>query len=79
MNECHTLCDRSSSVAPYCALMAQSEMPKSEFLQIRLTPKDKERIEAAAAAEHLDPSTWARRVLLISLEQQKKAGRQERK
>jgi hypothetical protein len=43
-------------------------MPKTEFLQIRLTPKDRQRIERAAAADHLDTSTWARRVLLKHLD-----------
>jgi predicted DNA binding CopG/RHH family protein len=38
--------------------------PKSEFLQIRLTPSDRERIARAASSEHLEPSTWARQVLL---------------
>lgn len=39
-------------------------MPRTEFLQIRLTPADRQRLEALAAAEHLDTSTWARRELL---------------
>ena len=34
---------------------------RTAFLQIRLTPADRERIDQAAAAEHLDSSTWARR------------------
>jgi len=48
--------------------MAKREPTKREFLQVRLTPGDKERIEAAAAAEHLAPSTWARRVLMKALD-----------
>jgi uncharacterized protein (DUF1778 family) len=43
-------------------------MPKTEFLQIRLTPEQRDALERAAAAEHLDMSTWARRVLLKALE-----------
>jgi hypothetical protein len=39
-------------------------MAKTEFLQIRLTPEDRNRIEGAAAAEHLEPSTWARQAIL---------------
>lgn len=42
-------------------------MPKTEFLQIRLTPEDRRRIGEVAAAQHLDPSTWARQVLLRAL------------
>jgi hypothetical protein len=41
---------------------------KTEFLQIRVTPEEHERIRRAAKADHLDKSTWARRVLLIALE-----------
>ena len=43
-------------------------MPKTEFLQIRLTPAQRERIRSAAEADHLDMSTWARRALLIASE-----------
>lgn len=43
-------------------------MPKSEFLQIRLSPADRERVQRAAEREHLDASTWARRVLLTELD-----------
>lgn len=39
-------------------------MPKTEFLQVRLTPEDRRRVERVAAAVHLEPSTWARQVLL---------------
>lgn len=39
---------------------------KTEFLQIRLTERDRERIWSAAAADHLDPSAWARRILLAA-------------
>lgn len=43
-------------------------MPKTEFLQIRLTPEDLDRIRRVAKAEHLETSTWARRVLLKEVE-----------
>jgi hypothetical protein len=39
-------------------------MPKTEFLQIRCSPEDRERMQKAADSEHLDLSTWARRILL---------------
>lgn len=38
--------------------------PKTDFLQIRVTPDDKRRMDDAATAAHLDTSTWARQVLL---------------
>lgn len=44
-------------------------MAKTEFLQIRLTPEDRERIWHAAAADHLDASTWARRAILRAVEE----------
>lgn len=43
-------------------------MAKTEFLQIRLSPADRERIERAALSEHLDLSTWARQAILSRLE-----------
>lgn len=42
--------------------------PKTEFLQIRLTLKDRERIARIASSEHLEPSTWARQILLKFVE-----------
>jgi len=42
--------------------------PKTDFLQIRVAPDDKRRIDDAAAAAHLDTSTWARQVLLQAVE-----------
>lgn len=44
-------------------------MARTEFLQIRLTPEDRRRIERAADAEHLDLSTWARRVILLAVDE----------
>ena len=43
-------------------------MAKTEFLQIRFSPKDRERLLDAAAANYLDPSTWARQVILKAIE-----------
>lgn len=43
-------------------------MSKTQFLQIRLSPEDRDRVERVASAEHLEPSTWARRVLLLSVD-----------
>ena len=42
-------------------------MPKTEFLQIRLTPEDRERLRRAAASDFIDVSTWARRAILQAL------------
>ncbi len=44
-------------------------MAKTQFLQIRFTPEDRDRIWDAATADHLDPSTWARRIILQALSQ----------
>lgn len=44
-------------------------MPRTEFLQIRITPEDRERFRRVAEAEHLDLSTWARRTLLQAVDQ----------
>ena len=44
-------------------------MPRTEFLQIRITPEDRERLQRVAEAEHLDLSTWARRTLLQAVDQ----------
>jgi hypothetical protein len=44
-------------------------MPRTEFLQIRVTPEDRERFRRVAQAEHLDLSTWARRTLLQAIDQ----------
>ncbi len=47
-------------------------MPKTEFLQIRVSPGDKGRIEQAAEAQYLDASTWARAVILRAVEEWEK-------
>lgn len=43
-------------------------MPKTEFLQIRLTPEDRARLRRAAHSDFLEVSTWARRAILQALE-----------
>jgi len=43
-------------------------MAKTEFLQIRCSPEDRDRLLRAAQSEHLELSTWARRVLLQAVE-----------
>ena len=48
-------------------------MAKTEFLQIRLSPDDRDRIWRVAGADHLDPSTWARRIILQAIETWEKA------
>lgn len=45
-----------------------AEEPRTEFLQIRLTPEERARIQRVAEAEHLEMSTWARRELLKAIE-----------
>lgn len=49
--------------------------PKTDFLQIRVTPDDKRRMDEAASASHLDTSTWARQVLLHAVERAKQDNR----
>mgnify|MGYP001208024547 CR=1 FL=1 len=44
-------------------------MAKTEFVQIRVSPEDRERIRQAAVADHLDASTWARRIILQAVEE----------
>lgn len=44
-------------------------MAKTVFLQIRLTPEDRQRIDRVAATDHLDSSTWARRLVLKALDE----------
>jgi hypothetical protein len=44
-------------------------MAKTEFLQIRVSPDDLIRIREAAEADHLDTSTWARRVILRAVDE----------
>ena len=43
-------------------------MPKTEFLQIRMTPESRRRLSRVAEADHLDESTWARRTILQALD-----------
>lgn len=44
-------------------------MAKTVFLQIRITPQDRDRLKVAATQDYLDLSTWARRVLLSKLDE----------
>lgn len=47
-------------------------VPKTRFLQIRLSPEDRDRVDAAAAGSFLDASTWARQVILRALDDEEK-------
>jgi uncharacterized protein (DUF1778 family) len=51
---------------------ARRAKPKTDFLQIRLTPDDRILVDQAARAEHLDTSTWARQVILKAAEAQRR-------
>jgi len=48
-------------------------MAKTEFLQIRLAPADRDRVRRAADTEHLDVSTWARQKILQAVEEWEEA------
>lgn len=52
-------------------------MTKTSFLQIRLSPEDRERIDRVAKADHLDSSTWARRAILRAVEDWEEDSRAE--
>ena len=43
-------------------------MAKEQFLHIRFSQQDKKRVAAAATANHLDTSTWARQVIMRAVE-----------
>ncbi len=49
-------------------------MAKEQFLHIRFSQEDKKRVEAAATANHLDTSTWARQVIMRAVERVEKEG-----
>jgi len=60
---------RKGSLRTFKGRMSSPRRPKprsvkTEFLQIRLSANDRTRIQRAAAANYLDPSTWARQILL---------------
>jgi hypothetical protein len=48
-------------------------MAKTEFLQIRFSPQDRQRLINAAAGNHLDPSTWARQIIMVAIEDWEKS------
>lgn len=48
-------------------------MAKTEFLQIRFSPQDRQRLFHAAAGNHLDPSTWARQLIMLAIEDWEKS------
>jgi hypothetical protein len=50
-----------------------SKVPKSSFLQIRVSPADRERIDEVAKKLYLDTSTWARQVLMKAVEEAERA------
>lgn len=67
------MCDGQEIVKPLAYHVTQrittkGQMAKTQFLQIRLSPEDRRRVERVADAEHLEPSTWARRVILQTVE-----------
>ena len=66
------MCDLRYLRDVYGEDMSPRRTSKTEFLQVRLTPEDKERIVEAATAEHLEPSTWARQVILRALDDRQK-------
>ena len=43
-------------------------MAKEQFLHIRFSQEDKQRVAAAATVNHLDTSTWARQVIMRAVE-----------
>jgi hypothetical protein len=43
-------------------------MPKTNILQIRLTPENSQHLRRVAEADHLDESAWSRRAILRALE-----------
>lgn len=46
----------------------QADQPRTEILHVRLSPEERERLKAAADAEYLDQSAWARRAILLALD-----------
>lgn len=41
---------------------------RTEILHVRLAPAERTRLRAAADAEYLDESAWARRAILLALD-----------
>ena len=63
-----TFCNPLGFRHTWCDDLLGGRMAKTEFLQIRLTSSDRLRVERAANADHLEPSTWARQILLKALD-----------
>ena len=51
---------------------APERMAKEHFLHIRMSKKDKQRVESAAKTSYLEMSTWARMVILQAVERVEK-------
>ena len=43
-------------------------MPRTELIQVRVTPENKERIMRVASALYLEPSAWVRSVVMQAVE-----------
>ena len=56
--------------------MARS--PRSIVLRVRVTPSERQRLEAAASAEHVSVDLWAARAVLSELERAKSVMTAER-
>jgi hypothetical protein len=41
---------------------------RTEFLHVRLRPDERKRLQRAAELDYLDESTWARRAILLALD-----------
>ena len=50
----------------------QAAEPRTEILHVRFSPEERERLKAAADAEYLDQSAWARRAILLALDAQQR-------
>ena len=49
-------------------IVRRSDCRITVFLQIRFSPEDRQRLVDAAAGNHLDPSTWARQIIMRAIE-----------
>ena len=48
-------------------------MPRTELIQVRVTPENKERILRVANALYLEPSAWVRSVVMQAVEEYEQA------